>query len=108
MGAFAAPIVPGKVEAWKAWTGELGGPRKAEFAASNARHQLTRHDAWLQNNPDGSQVVIVVQDGPGAEKYLMSVAESDDPFDQWFVASVADIHGMDLSGPLPPPNEKFI
>ena len=108
MGAMAAPIVPGKLDTWRSWVAELVGPRKAEFEASNARHQLTRHDAWLQNNPDGSQVVIVLHEGPGAEGYMRSVAESKDPFDQWFVSAVSEIHGMDLSGPLPPPAEKFL
>ena len=51
MGAMAVPIAPEKLDAWKAWTKELSGPRKAEFDASNARHQLTGHHAWLQANP---------------------------------------------------------
>jgi len=108
MFAFAAPILPGKVDAWRAWVGELNGPRKGEFDASNARHGLTGHHAWLQANPDDSHVVVVVQDGPGAEGYMGSMAQSDDPFDKWFVMGVAEIHGMDLSGPMPPPPEQVL
>jgi len=34
------------------------------------------------------------------------VASSDDSFDQWFVSKVAECHGIDMSGPLPPPAER--
>ncbi len=108
MSAMAAPIAPDKLQTWQAWMKELLGPRKAEFDASNARHQLTGHHAWLQTNPDGSHLAIIVHEGPGADGYLMSMAQSADPFDQWFLGAVADIHGMDMSGPLPPPPEKFL
>lgn len=108
MGAMAIPIPPEKLSAWKAWTKELTGPRKAEFDASNKRHQLTHHHAWLQTNPDGSHLAIAVHQGPGADAYLMSIMQSDDPFDQWFAASVADVHAMDLTAPPPPPPQQFI
>ncbi len=108
MGAMAAPILPGKADQWKAWVAELTGPRKAEFEASNARHQLTGHHAWLQINPDGSQLAIVVHEGPGEESYLRNVATSDNDFDKWFVSEVADLHGMDLTAPPPPAAEKFL
>jgi hypothetical protein len=28
--------------------------------------------------------------------------QSDQEFDKWFVASVAELHGIDGSGPIPP------
>ena len=52
------------------FAGQLGGARKAEFADFNSRHRITDHRAWLQKNPDGSSVVIVVIDGPGAESLM--------------------------------------
>jgi len=108
MTAMAIPLLPDKVDAWRAWAGELNGPRKADFEASNARHQLTGHHAWLQTNPDGSSVVIVVHEGPGADGYMGSMAQSDDAFDQWFMSTVSDVHGMDPSAGPPPPAEKVI
>jgi hypothetical protein len=108
MGAMAAPIVPGKLDVFRAWTAELNGPRKAQFEDSNSRHKLTGHHAWLQENPDGSHIAIVVHEGPGADNYLMSIASSDDEFDKWFLSHVVEIHGIDMSGPMPPPAEKFI
>ena len=104
--AMAAPIVPGKEDAWIDWVGQLTGARKAEFEAFNTRHQLTDHRAWLQKNPDGSSLVIVIAEGPGAETFMGEFATSDDEFDKWFKESVADIHGFDFNAPPPPPAER--
>ncbi|MEP6760370.1 MAG: hypothetical protein ABJA93_03295 [Sporichthyaceae bacterium] len=106
MGALAAPLLPDKLDAWQAWMAELNGPRKAEFEAFNARHKLTAHRAWLQGTPDGGHLVIAVHDGPGGDDFMGGVASSDDSFDQWFVSKVAECHGIDMSGPLPPPAER--
>jgi hypothetical protein len=55
MGVIVAPVVEGKLDAWKAWTQELMGPRKAALADFNKRYGLTRHAAWLAAGryPDG-------------------------------------------------------
>ena len=102
MGAFAAPILPGKLATWEAWVAELNGPRKAEYADMNARMGLTGHRAWLQATPDGQYLVVVVHDGPGGDAFMSKVATSDNAFDTWFRTSVTEIHGFDFSGPLPP------
>ena len=107
MEAFAVPIKPGKVETWKSWVGELTGSRQADFDDLNARMGLTLHAAWLQENPDGSSLVVVVQDGPGAPEFLAKLAASENEVDAWFRSMVADIHPLDFSGPLPPPNQRF-
>ena len=102
MEAMAAPIKPGKVDAWEAWMAELNGPRKAEFDDMNQRHGLTTHAVWLQANPDGSHLVVVVFDGPGASTFVHDVAGSDHEFDGWFRSNIENVHPMDLSAPPPP------
>lgn len=108
MGAMAVPVPEGKLDQWQAWMSELNGPRKAEFEASNARNGLTSHRAWLQTNPDGSHLVIAVHEGPHADTYLATLAASQDPFDHWFLSALADAHGMDPSGPLPPAAKQYL
>ena len=108
MEAFAVPILPDKADAWKAWTEEVTGDRKADFEAMNERHGLTTHAAWLHANPDGSHMAVVVVDGPGAATFLQNLATSDDEFDTWFRSNVEAVHPMDFSGPLPPPNQRFL
>jgi hypothetical protein len=73
--AMAAPILPGKEDAWAKFAGQLSGARKAEFEDFNTRHRLTDHRAWLQKNPDGSSLVIVVAEGPGAETLMGRVRD---------------------------------
>ncbi|MEX0755045.1 MAG: hypothetical protein WD206_01370 [Actinomycetota bacterium] len=101
MEAFAVPIKPGRADDWKAWAGEVTGARKSEFDEMNERLGLTTHAAWLQENPDGSQLTVVVLDGPGASEFLGKLAGSDREFDSWFRSKVEEIHPMDFSAPPP-------
>lgn len=102
MPAMAAPLSAGKLGAWEAWVAELGGPRKAAFDDMNARHGLSEHRAYLQPTPDGNFLVLVIAEGPGSDSFLADMAQSDHEFDQWFMGSVADLHGIDPSAPMPP------
>jgi hypothetical protein len=103
---MAAPLAADKVDAWEAWVADLNGSRKAEFDDMNARHGITDHRAYLQPTPDGNYLVLVVHEGVGGDGFLGSVASSDHEFDQWFVGSVADLHGIDPSGQMPPMAER--
>ncbi len=102
MGIIVAPIVEGKLEAWKAWASELKGPRQSELNSYNQRYRLTRHDAWLAETPMGP-VVVVLQEGPGADDVMAKLSSSTFPFDLWFAGKVKEIHGLDVSAPPPGP-----
>ncbi len=106
MSGMVAPLAADKLEAWEAWIAELNGPRKADFEEMNARHGLTEHRAYLQPMPDGNYAVLVVHEGPGGDDFMAAVMTSDNEFDRWFRDSVAEIHGMDGSGPMPPMAER--
>jgi hypothetical protein len=106
--AFAVPINPGKEEDWRSWIAELTGPRKADLEDFNQRMGLTTHAAWLQQNPDGSALAVVVVDGPGASEFLGKLAVSDHEVDTWFRQKVEEIHPMDFSGPPPPAPQRFL
>lgn len=102
MDAMAVPIKPGKLETWEAWIAECKGPRKAELDDMNQRYGLTTHAAWLQQTPDGNNLVVVVFDGPGSAEFMGKLATSDNEFDAWFRSKVEDAHPMDFSAPPPP------
>ena len=106
--AMAVPLVPGKEDAWAEFASQLTGARKAEFDDFNARHQITDHRAWLQKNPDGSSLVVVVAEGPGADTFMAEFSTSDNEFDKWFAANVSEAHGFDFSAPPPPPAQRRI
>lgn len=48
-----APIMQGKLEAWKAFDEQMKGPRKAEHDASRRRMGVTREVASLMQTPQG-------------------------------------------------------
>lgn len=102
MPAMAIPLAPDKLEAWEAWTDELTGPRQADFDELNNRHGLEEHRAYLQTLPDGSYLVLVVAEGPGADGFLDAIAASDHDFDQWFIGSVSELHQTDPEAERPP------
>jgi hypothetical protein len=102
MPAMAVPLKAEKLDAWQGWVGELTGARKGAFDDMNARHGLTEHRAYLQPTPDGDFLVLVIAEGPGSDSFLADIAQSDHEFDRWFIAAVADLHGMDTSSPPPP------
>ncbi len=56
--AFAAPILPGKLEAWNEFHKELTGARHDDFAASNKRHGVDRQRVWHQQTPMGDFAVV--------------------------------------------------
>ncbi len=106
MAGMVAPLAADKLDAWEAWIAELTGSRKAELEDMNARHGLTEHRAYLQPMPDGSYAVLVIHEGPGGDSLLANLMASDNEFDRWFVGSVAELHGIDASGPIPPMAER--
>ena len=81
--AFAAPILPGKLEAWQEFNKEIEGARHSEFVASRKRHGITRERVWHQQTPMGDFAIIHVQ-GPNAETVMPSMGASTDAFDIWF------------------------
>ena len=108
MAAFAVPLAAEKLGPWESWVEELRGPRKAAFDDMNARLELTEHQAYLQAAPDGNFLVIVIQEGPGSDRFGEKLLSSDHEFDRWFAAAVADLHGIDLAGPPPPDPTRYL
>ncbi len=104
MVAMAIPLIPDKVEAWKAWIDRCMGPYNEEFGEFNERMGLTTHRVWLAQGPQGPLAIVIV-DGPGASDFIQKLAESDEPFDMWFREHISEYHGIDFSKPgvLQPP-----
>ena len=103
MPLVIAPIMEGKVEAWKGWAASLlNGELAEDFKDLNQRYGLTRHDAWLVTTPNG-MMVAVLQEGPGAETFIPKLASSSHPVDEEFKKRVEEYNGFDVSTPPPGP-----
>ncbi len=98
--AVAMPLVPGKTEEWRAWLKEVLGARKAEFVASR-RAVGARERTFLQSTPMGDMVIVTLEADDPASAFARMVA-ADDDFSHWFMAKVAEFHGVDLTQGLPP------
>jgi hypothetical protein len=105
---FAAPILPGKTDDWKAAVAEINGARAEQHAESRRLHGIRQEIACLQETPMGDFVCVFIEaDDP--DTILHRQMDSDHPFDTWFCETVlAGCHGMTSVDEVPPPNELFV
>ncbi len=96
--AFTAPVLPGKLDAWKEFHDQLDGLRRWDFEDQQRRLGLVRHRVWLQETSEGP-VALVVQEGEDPERARAILASSTHAFDVWFKEQVMELHGIDLSEP---------
>lgn len=98
---FAAPILPGKIDAWKQAANEINGGRRADYQASRAALGIKQEIASLQQTPHGDLVAVYIEaDDPGTVIARMFASDSD--FDKWFSETVlVGVHGMDPGSPPP-------
>lgn len=105
---LTAPIVPGKLDAWRGMVRELLETRRDDYDRAIRDGGLERLRVWHERLPDGNDRAVVLYEGPAPWKFLQRVATSDAAFSAWFRQGLADVHGMDLSAPPPPPPELAI
>jgi len=100
--ASAFPILPGKAQQWKQFSQEMAGPRRSEYEASRKRLGVTREVAYLQQTPQGDLAVVYIE-ARDISRVFEGFGRSQEPFDIWFRQQAKEIHGLDLSQPLPGP-----
>jgi hypothetical protein len=99
--ALAIPLPPGRTDAWRHFMDELKGPRRADVQDMLRRAQLTRHNFYLQQTPQGD-LAIVYLEGDIAHAFH-HFATSDHPFERWIRQQVLETEGVDLTKPFPGP-----
>ena len=97
-GAF--PVLPGKVEAARAFAKEAMGPQRSGFDESQRRGGITRETWSIQETPDGKALVLVWFESPDTEKAFAELAQDPSEFAVWFRERVMDISGVDLAEPM--------
>ena len=86
------PLKPGKVAAYKAFTDEINGPRRAEFMDLLKRYGLKSAEAYFHKIGDVDFVVVVHIIEDDARERLAHFGTSTHPMDQWFVKQLAELH----------------
>ena len=98
--ALVFPVLPGK-DARDIAREMKSRPR--EYEQSRKRLGITLERAYLQHTPMGDFVTSYVEaDGDVLEKFG-KLATSDLDIDRYFVKAVKEIHGADLTQPMPGP-----
>lgn len=98
-----APILPGKLEAFKELDAQIQGPRKEEYRQSRQRMGIVREVVSHMATPQGD-FACIFQEGEDIAKAFRVAATSEDPFDEWFRGKIAEVHGITpemLQGPPP-------
>ena len=85
-----APIIEGMVEDWRAFVGELRGPRRIEWAQSQRRRGITRQVVTLAEGE--AALAVVYTEAADIEEAAARLADSDDPFDSWYREQMASLH----------------
>jgi hypothetical protein len=98
----AVPILAGKLDTWNRMVAMTLKERRREYEDAVVEGGVSRLRVWHQPGPDGSDLAIVLFEGPAPEKFLQRIATSTDDFSIWFREGLAQCHGMDLSVPPPP------
>src|SRR5213594_3877053 len=94
-GAF--PVLPGKVDAARAFANETMGGRRAGLDESQKRGGITRETWSMQEKPDGSAFVLVWFESPDPEKSFAELAQDSSDVAVWFRGRVQEISGVDLA-----------
>ena len=100
--SWAAPILPGKLDAWRWFTDEIHA-RIDEHAESRRGMGLHREVASLMSTPAGD-FVCLYHEADDLAKAFHVLATSDSPYLQWFRQNLIELHGLTpemLQGPPP-------
>ena len=100
---WAAPILPGKAEAWRRFMQELMGNQRPAFDDICRRLKIRAMRSWVTETARGEiGVIAVVASQP--KQIMAALSTSDRPFGHWFRAQLATLQGLDISAPprLPP------
>ena len=101
---FAAPIPPGKTDAVRRFTAEALGPRKAEYDDLQRRSGITEESYWLQEDPAGNDLLIVVSSNEPTDFWAI-MADPQTDFDRWYRNQIESIWEFDASQPADTRNQ---
>ncbi len=95
--AISSPIIPDKLDQWKAWSENLNlEPRRSEFTRFIKESGLSRIRCWLQEG-FGDPIGIILYEGENPAGFFESMSASREPFAIWFREQVMECNGMDLN-----------
>ena len=105
--AFALPLRAGKTEEWRAWVGEILGPRRSEYETFSRQLGLGTQRAYLQHTPHGDQAIIYLE-GEDLQRTFQHLRTAQDPFTVRMRQRTQDLFGVDLTQTDPAALSQFV
>jgi hypothetical protein len=96
---WSAPILPGKLEAWRAFA---EGTKGEEYDGSRKRMGVVREVVALMQTPEGD-FACIFQEAKDLAKAYQVIAQSENPYDVWFRDQIMELHGLTPEMLLGPP-----
>jgi hypothetical protein len=101
--ALVFPAAEGKSDTELKSIAEMFRGDPEGYRASRQRLGETLERAYLQKTPMGSFVVAYVETSKELSDWMATLASSDLPIDRRFLEMVQELHGLDLTQPMPGP-----
>lgn len=106
--ALPFPVLPGKTEEEVLSIVEHFKANPAEYAESRSRSGVTLERAYLQKTPMGMFVVAYQETTGSMADTMAALAQRDLAIDRFFVDRVRELHGIDLTQPMPGPEPEVL
>ena len=89
---FAAPVVPGKEEAWRRFLQEVAESR-VEYQRLRKHLGIRRELVWLVPSARGYTSVVYLEVDGDLDELVRRLAASEELFDLWFKEGIVECHG---------------
>jgi hypothetical protein len=106
--ALPFPALPGKTEEDLRGIARHFEANPAEYAESRKRSGITLERAYLQQTPMGMFVVAYQETTGSVADTMAALAQSTLAIDRFFVEAVQELHGIDLTQPMPGPEPEVV
>lgn len=102
------PLLPGKSDDDARRISDGFRERPQEYTESRRRLGVSLERAYLQSTPMGSFVIAYSESERGFDAFVAETVKSELPIDRFFVDTVRELHGVDLTQPPPGPAPETI
>ena len=99
---FAIPLKPGKLNAYKAFSKEITGPKKKEYADLLKRYGLKSAKVWHHTFGDKEYIMVLHDTEEDAQERLKNWSSSSHPFDRWFNEQILNCYDIKNFESMPP------
>lgn len=95
MYAMMLPVLPGKLEDWKAFAQNLLKDKRKDYEAARLKAGIQREMIWHQSTPLGDMLILMIEAEGKIEDVLAAMVDPQDEFNRYFMEQAKIYHGLD-------------